>query len=183
MLNLLPKEIDYSKYQSISGSSTSKWGKSGWDFLFISITSYPIKINIKNPHHILISKSFKELFSSLQFTLPCIYCKESYIDFYKKIKIDKFLTGRIELMYWLYLIKDAVNKKLIIQELDCCKSEKKRLKRLFITNKITFDVYRELYIKFKNETLITIESPPFKDVLDKYEMYRSVCSKKAKKCM
>jgi hypothetical protein len=179
---LLPVGIDYNRYLGNSGSSTSKWGKSGWDFLFISITSYPVKIDNRNPSHTLVKKSFIDLFASLRYTLPCIYCRESYIDFYKKIKIEKFLIGRIELMYWLYLIKDAVNKKLIIQELECCKGEKIRLKRLFLENEITFDDYRRLYVKFKNDTLVTVESPPFKDVLDKYEIYRSTCSKKAKKC-
>lgn len=182
-MELLPKDIDYKNYSSTSGASTVKWGKSGWDFLFISILAgYPEKINSYNKDHLVTQSSFKEIFKALQFTLPCVYCRESYIDFFKKIKIDKFLVGRMELMYWLYLIKDAVNKKLIIQELDCCKTEKNRLKSLYKKGEMTFNDYRFEYEKFKIDTLITISSPSFKDVLDKYEMYRSTCSKKAKKC-
>ena len=181
---LLPMgNYNYSEYSNNSGASTVKWGKSGWDFLFISIIAgYPFKINMENKSDVITRKSFKRIFKSLQYTLPCIYCRESYMAFYQKIKIDNFLIGRIELMYWLYLIKDAVNKKLIIQELECCKTEKNILKKKYTQNLITYDTYRSLYEQFKKETMITVPSPLFKSVLDKYEMYRSTCSKKAKKC-
>ena len=181
-MDILPKGIDYNKYRNTSGSSTSKWGKSGWDFLFISITSYPNKIDMKNIDHVNTKTAFQDLFSSLRYILPCIYCRESYFDFYKKIKIDKFLTGRIELMYWLYLIKDAVNKKLIDQELKCCKVEKNILKKKYTLGEISFEEYRTIYNTFKNDTLVTVVSPPFKDVLDHFETFRSICSRKAKKC-
>jgi hypothetical protein len=180
---LLPEMINYDKYYSNSGASTVKWGKSGWDFLFISIIAgYPVQIVNTNRDHMHTKKSFKNIFKALQYTLPCIYCRESYVDFFKKIKIDNFLTGRIELMYWLYLIKDCVNKKLILQEIECCKIEKNRLKKLYITNQISFENYRNVYEKFKKETMVTEDSPSFIKVLDKYEMFRSTCSKKAKKC-
>jgi hypothetical protein len=182
-MNLLPINIDYNKYTNNSGMRTKTWGSAGWDFLFSSIMCYPIKILKQNKQHDIIKKSFIDLFKSLQYTLPCIFCRESYIDFYKKINIEKFLSGRIELMYWLYLIKDQVNKKLIIQELICIKAEKNRLKKLYINNKISFDLYRKNYTTFKNETLITVESPEFKHVLDYYENNRAkLCSTVSLKC-
>jgi hypothetical protein len=45
---------------------------------------------------------------------------------------------------------------------------------------------KEMYYKkleeFKEKTLVTQSSPPFKEVLEKYESIRAVCSKQSKTC-
>lgn len=175
--------IDYSKYTSNSGLSTSHWGPSGWHFLFSCIMGgYPIKIDVKNKDHIKIKRHFKYLIESLGYTMPCIYCRDSYKQFYKELPIDPFLTGRIKLMEWLYNIRDKVNKKLKAQEQQCYNDEKKRLKKLYHNNEISKNEYYNLVRSFKNKTFITKESPPFVEVLDKYEASRAVCSNKAKTC-
>ena len=178
----LPEGIDYSKYYGKSGMSTKHWGSAAWDFLFISIIGrYPVKIS-NSQEDLEIRDNFKNLFFSLPIILPCIFCRNSFKIFLKELPLEPYLVGRIELMYWLYLMKDKVNKKLICQENICYNDEKKRLKELFYTNQIKENEYYNDIKKFKNENFNTISSPPFEDVLKHYEKYRATCNNKAKKC-
>jgi hypothetical protein len=179
----LPKGIDYSKYYGNSGADTHSWGPAAWKFLFTSIMGrYPIKINTNNSEHIIIKNSFKNMFTGLQIVMPCIYCRDSFKKFLLDLPIEPYLIGRIELMYWLYLMKDKVNNKLIGQERKCYTDEKRKLKALFYTGGITEDEYYKRIKAFKKETFHTITSPPFKEVLDQYESLRAICSDKAKTC-
>ena len=85
-------------------------------------------------------------------------------------------------MYWLYQIKNKVNLKLVCQENICYNDEKIRLKKLFYNKQISeIDYYKKIK-QFKLETFVTINTPPFKEVLDKYESQRARCDPKAKKC-
>lgn len=178
----LPSNIDYNYYYSTSGLSTKHWGPSGWNFLFACVMgTYPIKIT-KSKKDKEIKKHFQQLFENMSYIMPCIFCRESYKLFYKELPIKPFLTGRIELMFWLYLIRDKVNQKLIKQEQKCYNDEKKKLKKEYKKDLITKQEYYLKIKDFKNETFITLPSPPFKDILDKYESIRANCYTKAKKC-
>lgn len=176
--------IDYTKYHSASGMNTKFWGPAGWRFLFTSILGgYPVKIDRKNPEHLKTRSYYKKMLTSLGYTMPCIFCRESFKKFILDINIDDFLSGRIELMYWLYIIKDMVNKKLIKQERKCYNAEKKRLKKLYKERSISATEYYTMIDKFKKENSYTIPTPPFETVLEEYEAQRAVCSKTAKKCI
>lgn len=179
----LPKHIDYSKYYSTSGMSTKHWGPGAWKFLFTSIMGhYPIRLDDNNTEHIVIKNSFKNMLSGLAFVMPCIFCRESFKGFIKELPIEEYLIGRIELMYWLYLMKEKVNTKLKTQENKCYNDEKKRLKSLYYSKQISESDYYAKISEFKNETFLTAETPTFKEVLDTYENLRAVCSPKAKTC-
>lgn len=179
----LPTNIDYSKYMSTSGMSTRHWGSWAWKFLFTSIMGhYPNRIINVNPDHIKTRNCFKAMLTSLSCIMPCIFCRESFKGFVAELPIDDYLIGRIELMYWLYLMKDKVNKKLVSQENKCYNDEKKRLKRMFYTKQITDTEYYKRVSAFKDDTYLTAETPSFKEVLDTYESLRAVCSEKAKTC-
>lgn len=183
MIDLKLPNHDYTKYGGSSGLATSKWGPHAWIFLFSCIHgAYPVNLNNKNKEHQEIKKHFKQLFTTLQYTMPCIFCRNSYKIFFKELPIDKFLTGRIELMYWLYLVKDKVNKKLINQEKECYNNEKKLLKMKFHENKISKEEYYSTVIEFKNKTFKTKPSPPFMEILEQFEKMRAVCSPKLKTC-
>lgn len=180
MIDMLDNQ---SKYNSTSGLATRKWGSQGWNFLFACIMGgYPIKIDKNNIDHIKTKNHFKNMFKSLGYTMPCIFCRQSYKQFYSQLPIEPHLVGRIELMYWLYLMRDKVNKKLIGQEKECFNNEKKKLKVKYHKDKISKEEYYYLLDKSRRETLITSPSPPFKEVLEKYEAWRATCSKKAKTC-
>jgi hypothetical protein len=115
--------------------------------------------------------------------LPCMYCRDSFKVFLTELPIEPFLIGRIELMYWLYLMKDKVNIKLINQEKKCYNDEKKRLKDLFLNKVLTEQQYYKLTSDFKKQKFITICTPPFKQVLDQYEDFRAECSPKSLSCI
>ena len=177
----LPEKIDYNKYYGDSGINTRFWGCRLWDSLFVSIIGrYPIRI--KTSDDIEIKHAFKSMLTNLSIIMPCIFCRNSFKDFLEQLPIEPYLIGRIELMYWLYQMKDKVNQKLIYQENICYNDEKKKLKNMFYKNQITEQEYYQKVKQFKIETFITILSPPFKEVLDKYEAQRAHCDSRAKKC-
>ena len=76
------------KYISLAGMRTTFWGPNAWNFLFTSVLgSYPEKIDSKDKEHIKVKKEFKNLFMSLGYVMPCVFCRESYKKFIKDIKI------------------------------------------------------------------------------------------------
>ncbi len=171
------------KYNSLSGMKTTAWGGSAWNFLFISILgTYPEKLDIKNKDHMRIKKEFKNLFLSLGYILPCIFCRESYKKFIKEMPIDNYMSGRIKLFSWLYKLKDKVNKKLIKQENECFKQEHQKILLKFKEKKINKTQYNCLYKKLEKDILYTIESPPLIEVLNYYEQFRAGCNNKTKSC-
>lgn len=179
----LPKDIDYNKYNSDSGMATSTWGHCAWDFLFISILGrYPIKLNYSNTEHLTIKESFKTLLTGLDNILPCIYCRNSFTKFLRQLPIENYLGGRIELMYWLYLMKHKVNEKLILQEMKCYLDEKQRLKTLYHSRAISKEEYYYTIDDSKNKTFVTVPTPSFEQVLDHYESYRAECVPTSRKC-
>lgn len=180
----LPKGIDYSVYDSTSGMATKIWGPAFWNSLFTSIMGrYPFKINNNNPDDICIRTNFKQLLTSLSNIMPCIFCRNSFKNFMNELPIEPYLIGRIELMYWLYLMKDKVNKKLICQERICYNDEKKKLKAMYYNKEISSDEYYQNIKEFKDNAFVTIETPPFKEILEKYESMRAICSQKSLSCV
>lgn len=177
----LPDGIDYSKYNQTSGMSTKHWGPSYWMFLFSSVMGvYPIKVDWNNSDHIFLVNEFRSTILSLISILPCIFCRESLNFFVSELPIDKFLDGRIEMMYWLYLIKNKVNNKLIRQEKMMLVKQKQEISQMHYPGT---NSYNEAIEKCYNDTFMTVPSPNFESVLDYYESLRAVCSKDAKKCI
>lgn len=176
-------KISNQKYVSLAGMRTNFWGPNAWNFLFSSILgTYPETINNKNKEHIQIKKAFKSLFMSLGFIMPCVFCRESYKKFIKEMPIESSLSGRIKLFYWLYKLKDKVNKKLIKQENDCLKNEHEKILKKLKDKKITKSQYNCLYDKLKKDILYTKPSPPCVEVLNYYEQFRAGCNNKTKTC-
>jgi len=79
---------------------TKFWGKDGWKFLHSIAYSY----DEKN------SSFYKKLFNSLQYILPCIYCRRSFKKYINEDPIDT--TNKRSLTSWLYRIHNKVNEKL-----------------------------------------------------------------------
>ncbi len=165
---------------SNNGIKTSFWGPHAWAFLFSSIAgAFPLNVDNKNPVHVRIVKSFQHMLNSLQFTLPCIYCRESYGRFIKELPMKDYLHSRRSMMKWLYLVHDKVNAKLIQQERECYEREKKEL----LKRKLSPDKLKQRLVQIRADTMKTRPSPPFERVLAKYEKQRAGCSKKAQRCM
>jgi hypothetical protein len=176
-------EINSKKFLSTSGMRTTYWGPNAWNFLFVSILgTYPEKINNNDKNHIRIKKEFKNLFNSLGYIMPCIYCRDSYKQFIKEMPVENSMSGRIELFTWLYNLKDKVNNKLIKQEKECFNTEKKKLDLLLKNNKINKIEYNNSINNVKEIIFITKKSPSLIQVLKKYEVNRASCSTKSKTC-
>lgn len=179
----LPKNIDYSKYYSQSGMDSKTWGVAAWTLLFTSVLGhYPIKIDVNNEEHLQLTHHYSNLMLSLPYVMPCVFCRDSFKVFLLQIPLEPFLIGRIELFYWLYLMKDLVNKKLIFQERKCFVDKRNSLKNKYYSKIIRKEEYYKKISKCKKKIFKTIPSPPFIEVLDKYESLRAVCIAKAKIC-
>lgn len=165
-----------------NGINPKLWGSHFWKTLFYVGMNYPVKIDIKNKCHLSIKKHYKMFFCSLQYTLPCIFCLESYRRFWKEDDIDKFLNKRIDLLKWLYILKDKVNKKLIFQEKSKFISEKKELLDRYKDKYGNMKAWKkavELDFNMKIERmerriLKTKQSPPFKSILEEWGDMRGI---------
>ena len=101
----------------ITAFKSKEFGSKYWYVLFTMVLGvYPNKIDESNSHHKKLRKIFKYLLFNLRYTLPCSICRISYSKFYSELDINKYLNSKIRLAYWLYLLKDKVNNKLIKQE-------------------------------------------------------------------
>lgn len=171
------------EFSSTAGLATKKWGPHAWYFLFSTIMgAYPVKFDRLNTEHIQTKEHFLNLFKSLGFVMPCVFCRQSFKQFAGELPIEPFTESRIGMMKWLYLMKDKVNRKLIQQEKDCYNTEKKRLKLLYFKGQLRKDEYYDQIAAFKEKTFATVPSPPFETVLRQYESIRAVCSQKSKTC-
>lgn len=176
-------EKSFKRFEGTNGMNTKFWGKALWNFLFTSILGrYPVKIDTENIEHVRIKEEYIKMIYSLEYILPCIYCRESFSGFLEKYPPEKFSNGRIEFFYWLYLIKHNVNLKLISQETKCYKAEKKELKKKLYNKEITKTEYKKTLEIMKKKIFYTTPSPSFIKVLERYEKNRAECSTKNKTC-
>lgn len=164
------------KFNSTKGMSTKVFGPKLWDSLFTMIAgSYPPVFNYKLSAHVHIKNAIINTLKGLKYTLPCSFCRASYRVFYKELPIENFTDTRVNLMYWLYLMKDKVNKKLIKQELDYINNVHLEYKKKKIS--------KAKYIQKTQKCFITEPSPEFVNILKKYEENRANCNKKLQKCV
>ena len=171
------------KSNTLNGIKTSYWGPHAWNFLFSTIAgAYPIKYDMNNKIHQKKVKNFIQLFNSLKETLPCIYCRQSYTLFLKELPMKDYLSSRIDMMKWLYLIHDKVNKKLILQEQECYNNEKQKLTQQLSDKIITPAKYKQQCNLLKL-IKITKPSPSFEYILNKFEEQRASCNSKNKNCI
>lgn len=89
-----------------------------WRTMFIIAMCYPEKFNKNCKSHIEKRKHYRAFYRALQYIVPCKFCRK-YMQELIVPKIPLDFSGRIPLMYSLYLWKDAVNRKLIIQGNKC----------------------------------------------------------------
>ena len=91
---------------------TRFWGPDGWKLLHSITANYPNKPtkNEKDNYYLF--------FNSLQYVLPCIYCRRSLTQYMNEIPIKNYLDNKYNLVKWLYLIHNKVNNKLRMQNLN-----------------------------------------------------------------
>lgn len=155
---------------SSNGMKTSFWGPHAWAFLFSSIAgAYPVSFDENNKEHVKIAKAFISMFSSLQYTLPCSYCRESYRKFYKELPIANFTQSRTRMMKWLYMIHDKVNQKLMEQQ----RNSYDLFKNNLIKQNVSEAKLKSELKKSKSKIFTTKPSPSFDKVVSMYEKHRA----------
>lgn len=151
------------------GADPKQWGPCLWNFIFTSIASrYPNFINESNEEHLMIRQYYRNFLSSFQVILPCIYCRKSFSFFLRQDPLtDNVLSSKKKLLYWVYNLKDKVNKKLIQQEKRQYISDKNRIEKLYKDDMISYDEYIKQN-KNVEQSFKTVPSPPFDQVFKKY---------------
>lgn len=105
--------------------NTQHWGPPLWIALHAITFNAPKIISPEDQY------KYIELFENLTKTLPCKYCRQSYVFFYNHLPIEEYLTDRMGLTYWLYTMHTLVNLKLGKKDMPTfsevvCKYEKMR---------------------------------------------------------
>lgn len=153
----------------INGADPKQWGPCLWNFLFISIIGrFPDKIDFQNEEHVMIVKYFKNFIYSFQVVLPCIYCRKSFSFFTRQSPLtDNVMSGKKSLLYWVYTIKDKINKKLISQEQKNYADKRQEIDTLLNNKIITLQEYK-IKLNILDNLFKTTPSPPFETVLENY---------------
>jgi hypothetical protein len=158
--------------------NTNFWGPPAWKFLHTITFNYPEKIDEYNENHAELKFYYKQLFENFQFTLPCIYCRNSYKQFLKQDPIVNHLGSRKELTFWFYRIHNAVNLKLRKQERDLYDARIKALKaKPMLPPGELFRKSRQIAM----EVFFTPPDPTYGQVCQYYEAQRASCSADANK--
>lgn len=152
-----------------NGANPKQWGPCLWNFLFISIIGrFPEKTDFQNEEHLMIVKYFKNFIYSFQVVLPCIYCRKSFSFFTRQSPLtDNVMSSRKSLLYWVYCIKDKVNKKLLAQERKNYEEKLQEIDMMLNNKIITQEEYR-IKLNILNNLFKTTPSPPFDVVIEQY---------------
>lgn len=87
---------------------TKAWGPPAWFYLTAVAMGYPEK----NPT-MTQKKHYKQFYVYAGKTLPCSLCRKSYHKFLRELPLtNRVLSGRKNLVNWLFTIHNKVNKKL-----------------------------------------------------------------------
>ena len=148
-----------------SGLRTKHWGPHFWKTMYYTALNYPVKIT-KSDCHQKIKKHTIAFYAAMQYTLPCVFCLESYRRFYKELDIEQYSGSRIDMLEWVYLMKDMVNKKLIAQEKTTLDAAISKIKQMHADKKITRSYMNSAIKAAEKRILVTKSSPSFSEFLD-----------------
>ena len=86
--------------------NTTFWGPSGWEFLHTLTFIYPESPSYND------KVKMQNFMNSINYILPCKYCRISFTKYSKSLPIHEYLDSRDKIVEWLYKIHNKVNKKL-----------------------------------------------------------------------
>ena len=152
---------------------TKAFGKPLWNAMFFVAAGYDLNKTPKN----IKDQQYINFFKSIGDVLPCIYCRQSYKDFFRELDITKYLDEENGLMKFNYDLKNKVSNKLINQE------NKEAIK---CYKKIPFeslsDDEKAKYLRKISKIYYTKDQPPFSEVVQEYMKHKAKCSSKTKTC-
>ena len=96
-----------SDYKSGDGMLTSVWGPSMWHYLHTMSFNYPILPTTAEKRH------YMDFVKSLQYTLPCKYCRSNLITNFKNMPLTmSTMKNRETFSRYMYNLHELVNKML-----------------------------------------------------------------------
>ena len=94
-------------YYSGDGMLTTVWGPSMWHFLHTMSFNYPVAPSEDDKKH------YQEFMLSLQYILPCKYCRQNLTKNYKVFPLrSSDMAGRESFSRYVYKLHEMVNKML-----------------------------------------------------------------------
>jgi len=95
------------EYNSGDGMLTSAWGPAIWHYLHMMSFNYPVNPTNEDKKH------YKDFIISLQYVLPCKYCRMNLTNNFKKKPIQMcHMTNRESFSRYVYDLHETVNKML-----------------------------------------------------------------------
>lgn len=87
------------------GIGPDSWGPHGWKFIHYTALGYPEKPTETD------KLKYKKFYTSLCDVIPCILCRNNYVDHLKEFPLTKeVLMNKESLMAWTIKIHNIVNK-------------------------------------------------------------------------
>jgi hypothetical protein len=102
---------------SNDGLKPSCWGPTAWHFLHSVAMGYPESIS-NSPKDQAIAQKYKQFFESLEYILPCEWCKVHFKQNIVSLPIDGYLDSRRNLSFWLYKFHNLVNDATSVPDSD-----------------------------------------------------------------
>ena len=94
-------------YNSGEGMLTSVWGPSLWHYLHTMSFNYPINPTVQDKKHYL------DFIISLQYVLPCKYCRMNLTKNFKQLPIAmETMNSRETFSHYIYNLHELINKML-----------------------------------------------------------------------
>ena len=94
-------------YYSGDGMLTTVWGPSMWHFLHTMSFNYPVAPTEDDKKH------YREFMLSLQYILPCKYCRQNLTKNYKVFPLrSSDMAGRESFSRYVYKLHEMINKML-----------------------------------------------------------------------
>jgi hypothetical protein len=94
-------------YKSGDGFLTSVWGPAMWHFLHTMSFNYPVNPTPKDKKH------YRDYILSLQYVLPCKYCRMNLTNNFKKKPLQMcHMASRDTFSRYIYDLHETVNKML-----------------------------------------------------------------------
>lgn len=94
-------------YYSGDGMLTTVWGPSMWHFLHSMSFNYPVAPTEDDKKH------YREFMLSLQYILPCKYCRQNLTKNYKVFPLrSSDMAGRESFSRYVYKLHEMINKML-----------------------------------------------------------------------
>ncbi len=94
-------------YNSGDGMLTAIWGPPMWHSLHTISFNYPVKPTKEQ------KEQYYNYFLSIQYVLPCKYCRDNYKENLKKLKYGKkYFKNRDTLSRFVYTLHEMINKNL-----------------------------------------------------------------------